>query len=209
MSVGVLVTASCSGYYCAGGVHALPTLYTFIRLYLSLSPSNSRRDSLEPGLTPDNDISGGSFGIRQVKSTLSGAYQILQAKLFERAAQMSRKNWRNEAKDPVELSLLTAVMGVTKEVSQLSGLWICLWARVDSRPKSIELEYKSCITKDAFNGCCISPSMRIRQITSRTIDLRLVSARKDGTSQTRGMAVALLSQAVVSALEEGVQRSKL
>lgn len=67
-------------------------------------------------LMVDNDISGGSFGIRQVKSTLSGAYQILQAKLFERAAQMSRKGWKARDEDPVELSLLTAVMGVTKEV---------------------------------------------------------------------------------------------
>ncbi|EIW73257.1 hypothetical protein TREMEDRAFT_22292, partial [Tremella mesenterica DSM 1558] len=33
----------------------------------------------------DNDISGGSYDVRNVKATLAGAYELLQAKLFERA----------------------------------------------------------------------------------------------------------------------------
>jgi non-canonical poly(A) RNA polymerase PAPD5/7 len=69
---------------------------------------------------PDNDITTGSFGIRQVRATFSGAYEMLQAKLFERAEQISgKKSGRYTAAwDPEEMSILTAIMGVTKEVRQ-------------------------------------------------------------------------------------------
>jgi non-canonical poly(A) RNA polymerase PAPD5/7 len=74
---------------------------------------------MEVKLIIDNDISGGSFGIRQVKLTLSGAFSILQEKLCLRAkAMVEDKEWhRAEEDDPEELSLLSAVMGVTREVS--------------------------------------------------------------------------------------------
>jgi len=66
----------------------------------------------------DNDISGGSFGIRQVKLTLNGAFNILQEKLCLRAKDMVEdKEWHKAGEDdPEELSLLSAVMGVTREV---------------------------------------------------------------------------------------------
>lgn len=67
----------------------------------------------------DNDISGGSFGIRQVKLTLNGAFNILQEKLCLRANEMiAGRDWQKLAEDdPEELSILSAVMGVTREVS--------------------------------------------------------------------------------------------
>jgi non-canonical poly(A) RNA polymerase PAPD5/7 len=70
-------------------------------------------------LITDNDISGGSFGIRQVKLTLNGAFNILQEKLCLRAKDMTTdEDWYKAAEDdPEELSLLSAVMGVTREVS--------------------------------------------------------------------------------------------
>jgi non-canonical poly(A) RNA polymerase PAPD5/7 len=69
--------------------------------------------------TADNDISSGSYGIRQVKNTLAGAYEMLQARLFERAEQISgRRSGRYEgSRDPEDMSILTGVMGITKEVS--------------------------------------------------------------------------------------------
>lgn len=76
----------------------------------------------------DNDISGGSFGIRQVKATLAGAYEMLQARLFERAEWISgRKSGRySDDVDPEELSILSGIMGITKEVRQLQILRIHL-----------------------------------------------------------------------------------
>ena len=70
-------------------------------------------------LTVDNDISGGSFGIRTVRAIFSGAYDMLSAKLFERSSQIaSRKSGRKrEQWYPEDMSLLTTIMGITKEVS--------------------------------------------------------------------------------------------
>lgn len=53
-----------------------------------------------------------------MKNTLAGAYEMLQARLFERAEQISgRKAGRYEGDwDPEEMSILTGVMGITKEV---------------------------------------------------------------------------------------------
>ncbi|KAK4685567.1 non-canonical poly(A) RNA polymerase PAPD5/7, partial [Tremellales sp. Uapishka_1] len=73
--------------------------------------------SIEDPQDKDNDISKGSFGIRQVKMTLAGAYDLLQAKLFERSAQLSgsRSGRLSRDVDPEEMSILAGVMGVTKE----------------------------------------------------------------------------------------------
>jgi DNA polymerase sigma len=68
----------------------------------------------------DNDISSGSFGVRQVKNTLAGAYEMLQARLFQRAELIAgRKSGRlSNDMDPDDMSILAGVMGITKEVSR-------------------------------------------------------------------------------------------
>jgi hypothetical protein len=73
------------------------------------------------GLISDNDISGGSFGIRQVKLTLNGAFSMLQEALCQRARTMvGDKEWyRAGDDDPEELTILGKVMGVTREVSHI------------------------------------------------------------------------------------------
>ena len=67
----------------------------------------------------DNDISGGSFGIRTVRAIFSGAYDMLSAKLFERSSQIvAKKTGRSrDHYQPEDMSLLTTIMGITKEVS--------------------------------------------------------------------------------------------
>ncbi|KAL7421338.1 hypothetical protein Q5752_004223 [Cryptotrichosporon argae] len=70
--------------------------------------------SIEDPQDADNDISRSSFGIRQVKLTLAGAYDLLQARVFERAAQLARLGHAG-ALDPDDASVLSGVMGVTKE----------------------------------------------------------------------------------------------
>lgn len=66
----------------------------------------------------DNDISAGSYGIRAVKSSFSGAQQMLQDRLIDRAARIAL--WRTgkgpEVVDPEEMSILAGIMGITKEV---------------------------------------------------------------------------------------------
>ncbi|KIR30032.1 DNA polymerase sigma subunit [Cryptococcus deuterogattii LA55] len=77
--------------------------------------------SIEDPQDKDNDISGGSFGIRQVRNTLGGAYELLGMRLFERAEEMSRNarggrrstSWKD--KDGDDWSILGGVMGITKE----------------------------------------------------------------------------------------------
>ncbi|KAK1926248.1 hypothetical protein DB88DRAFT_435394 [Papiliotrema laurentii] len=75
--------------------------------------------SIEDPQDRTNDISGGSFGIRQVRATLAGAYDMLQAKLFERAEQITARRLGRDTSSwqPEDMSLLTAIMGITKEVS--------------------------------------------------------------------------------------------
>ncbi|OWZ79230.1 DNA polymerase sigma subunit [Cryptococcus neoformans Bt85] len=77
--------------------------------------------SIEDPQDKDNDISGGSFGIRQVRNTLGGAYELLSMRLFERAEEMSRNgrggrrstSWKDKEGD--DWSILGGVMGITKE----------------------------------------------------------------------------------------------
>nr|XP_031863646.1 uncharacterized protein CI109_000898 [Kwoniella shandongensis]KAA5530718.1 hypothetical protein CI109_000898 [Kwoniella shandongensis] len=82
-----------------------------------LRPNQSFLLSIEDPQDRDNDISGGSFGIRQVKATLAGAYELLLMRLFERAEQLSGKVSGRKPRDfdPDEMSILTGVMGITKE----------------------------------------------------------------------------------------------
>ncbi|WWC58025.1 uncharacterized protein I303_100560 [Kwoniella dejecticola CBS 10117] len=90
-----------------------------------LRPNQSFLLSVEDPQDRDNDISGGSFGIRQVKNTLAGAYELLLMRLFERADEMSgRRSGRNKGDlDPDKMSILTGVMGITKEtLKQRSAL---------------------------------------------------------------------------------------
>ncbi|WVR03351.1 hypothetical protein IAU60_000342 [Kwoniella sp. DSM 27419] len=80
-------------------------------------PNQSFLLSIEDPQDRDNDISGGSFGIRQVKNTLAGAYELLLMRLFECADELSgRSSGRNKIDyDPDRMSILTGVMGITKE----------------------------------------------------------------------------------------------
>ncbi|KAK8845409.1 hypothetical protein IAR55_006122 [Kwoniella newhampshirensis] len=82
-----------------------------------LRPNQSFLLSIEDPQDRDNDISGGSFGIRQVKATLAGAYELLLMRLFERAEVMSGRASGRKPRDldPDEMSILTGVMGITKE----------------------------------------------------------------------------------------------
>jgi non-canonical poly(A) RNA polymerase PAPD5/7 len=75
----------------------------------------------QPSLPTDNDISGGSYGIRTVRAIFSGAFDLLQNKLFERTGELAgRSSGRIRGEwDPEEMSLLTAIMGITKEVRGL------------------------------------------------------------------------------------------
>ncbi|ORX33588.1 hypothetical protein BD324DRAFT_584918 [Kockovaella imperatae] len=78
--------------------------------------------SIEDPQDKDNNISVGSYGIRQVRATLAGAFEMLQAKLFERAENMySRENGAGLRKsEPEDMSILSGIMGVTKEVNTSS-----------------------------------------------------------------------------------------
>ncbi|WWC97155.1 hypothetical protein V866_004034 [Kwoniella sp. B9012] len=82
-----------------------------------LRPNQSFLLSIEDPQDRDNDISGGSFGIRQVKNTLAGAYELLLMRLFERADEMSGRTSgrRKDEIDPDKMSILSGVMGITKE----------------------------------------------------------------------------------------------
>ncbi|WVW81695.1 hypothetical protein I302_103690 [Kwoniella bestiolae CBS 10118] len=82
-----------------------------------LRPNQSFLLSIEDPQDRDNDISSGSFGIRQVKNTLAGAYELLLMRLFERADEISgrRSGRRKHEIDPDKMSILSGVMGITKE----------------------------------------------------------------------------------------------
>ncbi|WWC85720.1 uncharacterized protein L201_000586 [Kwoniella dendrophila CBS 6074] len=82
-----------------------------------MRPNQSFLLSIEDPQDRDNDISSGSFGIRQVKNTLAGAYDLLLMRLFERADELSgkRSGRREEDIDPDKMSILTGIMGITKE----------------------------------------------------------------------------------------------
>lgn len=69
----------------------------------------------------DNDISAGSFGIRLVRHAFAGAYDMLQARLFERVGEIAdRRSGRNTADwEPGNMSILNSIMGATKDVSFL------------------------------------------------------------------------------------------
>jgi non-canonical poly(A) RNA polymerase PAPD5/7 len=76
-----------------------------------------------------NDISRGSHGILRVKSTFSGAYEVLTSRLYIRAEGIARRRSAGGAshkrfderdgrgEDVSEMSILVGIMGVTAEVS--------------------------------------------------------------------------------------------
>ncbi|WVQ80426.1 hypothetical protein IAT38_002531 [Cryptococcus sp. DSM 104549] len=76
--------------------------------------------SIEDPQDNNNDISGGSFGIRSVKNVLGGAFEILCKNLFERAEELAGiqsgrlPGFRQDDGD--QWSILNGVMGITKEV---------------------------------------------------------------------------------------------
>jgi DNA polymerase sigma len=69
-------------------------------------------------LPAENDISSGSYGIRNVRATFAGAYEVLTAELFQRAEQMSGRKSGRYAKrfDPYEMSILGKIISMTKQV---------------------------------------------------------------------------------------------
>lgn len=78
--------------------------------------------AIEDPQDPDNDISKSSFGIRQVRMTLGGAYDLLQNALYDRAAQILLRDGRPSPDRKVQLptcpeewSVLASIMGLTKE----------------------------------------------------------------------------------------------
>jgi hypothetical protein len=77
--------------------------------------------SIEDPQDPDNnDVARSSHGIRQVKQTLAGAYDLLTTTLYQRQELINNRRWRGEhdPMDPQEASILSAVMGVTKETQR-------------------------------------------------------------------------------------------
>jgi non-canonical poly(A) RNA polymerase PAPD5/7 len=91
--------------------------------------------SIEDPQDSDNDVARSSHGIRQVKMTLSGAYDLLTATMFDRAQRIQdrrarRDRDREQAKknggkfspqpplDSQETSILATIMGVTKETQK-------------------------------------------------------------------------------------------
>jgi len=104
----------------------------------------------------DNDISGGTFGIRRVKGTLAGAYELLQGKLFERAEQIvgQRSGRYPRRMDPEEMSILSGVMGITKEVSLVGVSNARVLDKADGRRlRNSGGRCKSYMTKDDSNEC--------------------------------------------------------
>lgn len=84
--------------------------------------------SIQDPQDADNDISRSSFGIRQVKLNLAGAYELLTARLFEVAKDIDfrerekKLRARNapspEPMDPQQMTILGKIMGVTKETNK-------------------------------------------------------------------------------------------
>lgn len=76
--------------------------------------------------SPANDISKGSFSFQKVKTTMAGAFGILTTKLYDRAAliRTRREGSRLSLLDllhPEDLSILSSILKITKEVSALPG----------------------------------------------------------------------------------------
>lgn len=77
--------------------------------------------SIQDPQDPVNDVSKTSFGIRQVKLTLAGAYELLTARLFEAAeviATRAKSKRDREPLDPQQMTILGKIMGVTKETNK-------------------------------------------------------------------------------------------
>ncbi|KAI6103594.1 hypothetical protein F5141DRAFT_216454 [Pisolithus sp. B1] len=79
--------------------------------------------SLEDPIDPTNDISKGSYGIAKVRQTLAGAYEMMQANAFLQAGILdSRREVRDyplrQHYDPGDLSILSKILGVTREVGR-------------------------------------------------------------------------------------------
>lgn len=95
---------------------------------------------------------------------------MLQAKLFERAEQLSgRKSGRyTEGWDPEEMSILTGVMGITKEVS-LSARCKTLLSLIPCRPRNTVGVFKDYMRKEDFNVCWLYRRMRHLRVMLRII----------------------------------------
>jgi len=77
--------------------------------------------SIEDPHDPSNDVSKGSYQIRQVLRTLAGAHEILTAAAYQRAASLDsrsngrRTSFRKSGDRARDSSLLGSIMGVSQE----------------------------------------------------------------------------------------------
>mgnify|MGYP001167337477 CR=1 FL=1 len=76
-----------------------------------------------------NDISKGSFGFHKVRTAFAGAHSILSATAYIRAGMLHSRRKRTSVHlrdhyEPEDLSILSAVMGITQEVSPEDSSWI-------------------------------------------------------------------------------------
>ena len=87
------------------------------------NPGKSFLLCIEDPQDPASDVSSGSFALSKIKGTLGGAFEVLSAALCLRGTELDSKrrgtyySLRNDdARDPVEMSLLGSIMGITQEV---------------------------------------------------------------------------------------------
>jgi len=79
---------------------------------------------IEDPQDPASDVSSGSFALSKIKKTLAGAFEVLSAVLCLRGAELDRGTYYSlrkggagrASRDPVQMSLLDSIMGITQEV---------------------------------------------------------------------------------------------
>jgi non-canonical poly(A) RNA polymerase PAPD5/7 len=84
-----------------------------------------------------NDISKGSYNIARVRQTFAGAYGIMTAAAFMKAKVLnSRRSGRSASLrgyvEPIDLSILSSVLGVTQEVREIEVMFAALTIKVMS-----------------------------------------------------------------------------
>lgn len=91
------------------------------------NPRKSFLLCIEDPQDPASDVSSGSFALSKIKRTLAGAFEVLSAALCLRGTELDSKkrgtccsvrgdDAGGASRDPVEISLLGSIMGITQEV---------------------------------------------------------------------------------------------
>lgn len=92
------------------------------------------------------------------------------------------QEWRKLAEDdPEELSILSAVMGVTREVGVIVSCGFLVSVLILVRPHVIDKNWPNYTTRDAFSAYCISRSRTTLPTTSpklRACETRLLLLAK-------------------------------